>query len=103
MLSLALIDSTFAKEQLLLLLREWYMHANGHIPGYEWNFGAANPPLHAWAAYQVYKIEEQQTGKGDRAFLQKGLSKIVPQFYLVGKLERLSGKECLSRRLPGIR
>ncbi len=77
---LALIDSAFAKDQLLLLLREWYMHANGQIPAYEWNFGAANPPLHAWAAYRVYKIEQQQTGKGDRAFLEKVFQKLLLNF-----------------------
>ncbi len=77
---LAPIDVAFAKEQLLLLLREWYMHANGQIPAYEWDFGAANPPLHAWAAYRIYKIEEQQTGKGDRAFLERVFQKLLLNF-----------------------
>src|SRR5713226_8514653 len=54
---LALVDSEFAKEQLTLLLREWYMHPNGQLPAYEWAFGDVNPPVHAWAAWRVYKIE----------------------------------------------
>jgi hypothetical protein len=69
-LVLAQIDSVFAEEQLLLLMREWYMHANGQLPAYEWNFNAANPPIQAWAAYRIYKIEEQQSGKGNRSFLE---------------------------------
>ena len=58
---------TFAKEQLVLMLREWYMHPNGQIPAYEWAFGDVNPPVHAWAAWRVYKIEKKRKGVGDRA------------------------------------
>jgi hypothetical protein len=65
---LALVDSDFAKEQLTLMLREWYMHPNGQIPAYEWAFGDVNPPVHAWAAWRVYKVEKKQRGKGDREF-----------------------------------
>ena len=63
---LALVDPTFAKEQLMLMLREWYMHPNGQIPAYEWAFGDVNPPVHAWAAWRVYKIEQngQVSGTG---------------------------------------
>ena len=60
---LALIDPDFAKEQLVLLLREWYMHPNGQIPAYEWAFGDVNPPVHAWAAWRVYKIEKKARGR----------------------------------------
>ena len=56
---LALVDSEFAKEQLLML-REWYMHPNGQLPAYEWAFGDVNPPVHAWAAWRVYKIEQKR-------------------------------------------
>ena len=66
---LALMDSTFAKDQLVLMLREWYMHPNGQIPAYEWAFGDVNPPVHAWAAWRVYKIEKKRKGTGDRVFL----------------------------------
>ncbi|GAC1388606.1 MAG: glucosidase [Ktedonobacteraceae bacterium] len=76
----AQIDPDFAKEQLILLLREWYMHPNGQIPAYEWAFGDVNPPVHAWAAYQVYKLEKEQTGTGDRAFLERIFQKLLLNF-----------------------
>jgi Glycosyl hydrolase family 63 C-terminal domain len=76
----ALIDPDFAKEQLILLLREWYMHPNGQIPAYEWAFSDVNPPVHALAAYRVYKIEEQQNGAGDRDFLEKIFQKLLLNF-----------------------
>src|SRR5205823_1052610 len=59
---LAQVDPDFAKEQLTLLLREWYMHPNGQLPAYEWAFGDVNPPVHAWAAGRVYKIEKRMRG-----------------------------------------
>lgn len=77
---LALVDSDFAKEQLILLLREWYMHPNGQLPAYEWALGDVNPPVHAWAAWRVYKIEEKRTGHGDRAFLEKVFHKLLLNF-----------------------
>ncbi|MEK6586710.1 MAG: glucosidase, partial [Nitrospirota bacterium] len=77
---LALVDSTFAKEQLLLMLREWYMHPNGQIPAYEWAFGDVNPPVHAWAAWRVYKIEKKRKGFGDRVFLERVFHKLLLNF-----------------------
>ncbi len=77
---LALIDPDFAKEQLLLLLREWYMHPNGQLPAYEWTFGDVNPPVHAWAAWRVYKIEEKRRGRGDVAFLERVFHKLLLNF-----------------------
>ena len=77
---LALVDSTFAKEQLLLMLREWYMHPNGQIPAYEWAFGDVNPPVHAWAAWRVYKIEKKRKGVGDRVFLERVFHKLLLNF-----------------------
>ena len=77
---LALADSDFAKEQLTLMLREWYMHPNGQIPAYEWAFGDVNPPVHAWAAWRVYKIDKKRNGKGDRAFLQRVFHKLLLNF-----------------------
>ncbi len=65
---LALVDSEFAKEQLVLMLREWYMHPNGQLPAYEWAFGDVNPPVHAWAAWRVYKIEKKRTGAAIACF-----------------------------------
>ena len=78
--ALALVDLEFAKDQLVLMLREWYMHPNGQIPAYEWAFGDVNPPVHAWAAYQVYKVEKWKNGKGDRAFLERVFHKLLLNF-----------------------
>jgi len=77
---LALVDSDFAKEQLVLLLREWYMHPNGQLPAYEWAFADVNPPVHAWAAWRVYKIDKKRIGKGDRAFLERVFHKLLLNF-----------------------
>ncbi|HEY2815699.1 MAG TPA: glucosidase [Casimicrobiaceae bacterium] len=76
----ALIDPDFAKDQLLLLTREWYMHPNGQIPAYEWAFGDVNPPVHAWAAARVYQIEEKMYGRKDRAFLERIFHKLMLNF-----------------------
>ena len=77
---LAQVDPDFAKEQLTLLLREWYMHPNGQLPAYEWAFGDVNPPVHAWAAWRVYKIEKRMRGKGDREFLESVFHKLLLNF-----------------------
>jgi hypothetical protein len=77
---MALIDSCFAKHQLLLIMREWYMKPDGQLPAYEWNFSDVNPPVQAWAALQVYRIEKEQTGKGDIAFLKRIFQKLLINF-----------------------
>ena len=77
---LALIDPEFAKKQLILFLREWYMHPNGQIPAYEWAFSDVNPPVHAWACIEVYRIEERQTGKRDVDFLKRVFQKLLINF-----------------------
>lgn len=77
---LSLVDSTFAKEQLILMLREWYMHPNGQIPAYEWALGDVNPPVHAWATWRVYKIEKKRRGVGDRIFLERVFHKLLLNF-----------------------
>jgi hypothetical protein len=77
---LALVDSEFAKEQLGLMVREWYMHPNGQLPAYEWALGDVNPPVHAWAAWRVYKIEKKRRGVGDRAFLERVFHKLMLNF-----------------------
>jgi hypothetical protein len=77
---LALVDSDFAKQQLVLMLREWYMHPNGQLPAYEWAFGDVNPPVHAWAAWRVYKIEQKRRGRGDRIFLEHVFHKLLLNF-----------------------
>ena len=79
-ITLALVDPEFAKGQLTLFLREWYMHGNGQIPAYEWAFGDVNPPVHAWAAWRVYKIDRKRTGRGDRQFLEGTFHKLLLNF-----------------------
>ncbi len=76
----ALIDPDFAKQQLLLLTREWYMHPNGQIPAYEWNFGDVNPPVQAWAAIRVCQIEQKMTGRMDHLFLERIFQKLLINF-----------------------
>jgi hypothetical protein len=78
--ALALVDPDFAKSQLTLFLREWYMHPNGQIPAYEWALGDVNPPVHAWAAWRIYKIEKRCRGKADRQFLEKAFHKLLLNF-----------------------
>src|SRR5579871_530095 len=78
--ALATIDPDFAKEQLILFLREWYLHPNGQLPAYEWNFSDVNPPVHAWAAMRVYQIERRMKGVGDRKFLERIFHKLLLNF-----------------------
>ncbi len=78
--SLALIDPEWAKRQLILLLREWYMHPNGQLPAYEWTFSDVNPPVHAWAAWKVYAISRDTTGKADTDFLERVFHKLLLNF-----------------------
>jgi len=76
----AMIDPDFAKKQLILFTREWYMHPNGQLPAYEWNLGDVNPPMHAWAALKVYQIDKERTGKGDIDFLKRMFLKLLLNF-----------------------
>src|SRR6266852_5084083 len=78
--TLAHIDPDFAKDQLLLLTREWYMHPNGQLPAYEWAFGDVNPPVHAWAAWRVYQLDRDRRGTGDREFLERIFHKLMLNF-----------------------
>ena len=83
---LALVDAAFAKHQLVLLAREWYMHPNGQLPAYEWAFGDVNPPVHAWAAWRVFQIDRKQRREkdpndaGDLAFLERVFHKLLLNF-----------------------
>jgi Mannosylglycerate hydrolase MGH1-like glycoside hydrolase domain len=77
---MAMIDIDFAKRQLLLLLEDRSMHPNGQLPAYEWAFSDVNPPVHAWAAWQVYRREKMNTGKGDTAFLKRVFNKLMINF-----------------------
>jgi hypothetical protein len=78
--ALAIVDSDLAKRQLQLLVRDWYMHPNGQLPAYEWAFGDVNPPVHAWAALRVYKIEKKRRGTGDVTFLEKVFHRLLLNF-----------------------
>jgi hypothetical protein len=77
---LALVDADFAKRQLNLMAREWYMHPNGALPAYEWHFGDVNPPVHAWGAWRVYKIDAKQRGQADTHFLEGIFHKLLMNF-----------------------
>lgn len=77
---LAMLDARFAKEQLILFLREWYMHPNGQMPAYEWAFGDVNPPVHAWSCLEVFKIDKEKTGVADYKFLEKVFHKLLLNF-----------------------
>ncbi len=79
MIPFARVDPDFAKEQLLLFLREWYMHPNGQIPAYEFAFGDVNPPVHAWAVWRVYKMTGKR-GQRDRLFLERAFQKLLLNF-----------------------
>jgi Mannosylglycerate hydrolase MGH1-like glycoside hydrolase domain len=79
-LPLAMVDPEFAKAQLILFLREWYVHPNGQIPAYEWAFGDVNPPVHAWAVWRVYKIDRRVSGVADRPFLERAFHKLLLNF-----------------------
>lgn len=80
MIPMALVDPGFAKHQLQLLLREWYLHPNGQIPAYEWSFEDANPPVHAWAVWRVYKIDGKLRDRADREFLERCFHKLLMNF-----------------------
>ncbi len=79
MIPFAAVDPDFTKDQLLLLLREWYMHPNGQLPAYEWNFSDVNPPVHAWAVWRVYKIADAK-GSRDILFLERAFQKLLINF-----------------------
>jgi hypothetical protein len=79
MIPFAAVDPAFAKDQLLMLLREWYMHPNGQLPAYEWNFSDVNPPVHAWAVWRVYKIADPK-GQRDLLFLERCFQKLLLNF-----------------------
>jgi hypothetical protein len=78
--TMAVIDPHFAKEQLLLFTKEWYMAPNGQIPAYEWSFSDVNPPVQAWATLNVFQLERKQTGKGDTKFLKRMFNKLALNF-----------------------
>jgi mannosylglycerate hydrolase MGH1-like protein/glycosyl hydrolase family 63 len=99
---LAQIDPDFAKAQLLLFLREWYMHPNGQLPAYEWSFDDVNPPVHAWAAWRVYKIDKRVRGKADRSFLEQVFHKLLLNFTWWVNRKDLEGKNIFQGGFLGL-
>ncbi len=102
---LALIDAEFAKGQLVLLTREWYMHPNGQLPAYEWAFGDVNPPVHAWAAWRVFQIDRKQRRESIRKTRRSRVSRARvsqadAQFHLVGESQGRAGPQHFPGRLP---
>jgi MIP family channel proteins len=100
--ALALVDADFAKDQLVLFLREWYMHPNGQIPAYEWNFSDVNPPVHAWAAWRVYKIDKRIRGEGDRRFLERVFQKLLLNFNWWVNRKDIEGKNVFQGGFLGL-
>jgi hypothetical protein len=101
MIPFARIDPTFAKDQLNLLLREWYMHPSGQIPAYEWNFSDVNPPVHAWACWRVYKMTGPRGGR-DRLFLSRVFQKLVVNFTWWVNRKDPSGRHLFSGGFLGL-
>ena len=101
MIPFARIDPHFAKEQLNLFLREWYMHPNGQIPAYEWNFSDVNPPVHAWACWRVYKMTGPRGGR-DRLFLARVFQKLVVNFTWWVNRKDPSGRHLFSGGFLGL-
>jgi hypothetical protein len=100
--TLALIDPDFAKEQLSLFLEEWYIHSNGQIPSFEWNFSEGNPPVHAWGAWQVYQIEQDMYGFSDKDFLRKIFHKLNSNFNWWLEVQKIPEKNLFSGGFLGL-
>ena len=97
-----LIDPDFAKHQLRLFTREWYLHPNGQMPAYEWNFGDVNPPVHAWATWRVYQIEKKMYGEGDLDFLEEVFQKLTLYFTWWTNRKDANGKNLFSGGFLGL-
>jgi hypothetical protein len=102
MLPLTLVDADFGKQQLDLMLRENYLHPNGQIPAYEWNFGDVNPPVHPWATIFTYRLEKARTGQGDVAWLERSFQKLLLNFtWWLNRKDR-SGKNAFEGGFLGL-
>jgi hypothetical protein len=99
---LAMIDPDFAKTQLDLLTREWYMHPNGQIPAYEWEFSDVNPPVHAWAALRIYKLEQEMYGRADKHFLERVFQKLLLNFTWWVNRKDIEGKNVFQGGFLGL-
>ncbi|KAI1083808.1 Six-hairpin glycosidase [Whalleya microplaca] len=99
---LAMIDPEFAKKQIDLFTREWYLHPNGQLPAYEWNFGDVNPPVHAWATFRVFKIERKLYGKEDIDFLERVFQKLLLNFTWWVNRKDMDGKNVFEGGFLGL-
>ena len=99
-LALSMVDLDFAKQQLELMLRERYLHPNGQIPAYEWNFGDVNPPVHAWATIFTYRLEKAQTRRGRHEVAQELLPEAAAQLHVVGQPQGPLRPQRLRGRVP---
>lgn len=102
MIPFGAVDTQFAKDQLILFLREWYMHPNGQIPAYEWNFSDVNPPVHAWACWHVYKRTGEDGGVCDREFLARTFQKLLLNFTWWVNQKDVLGKHVFSGGFLGL-
>ena len=102
LIPLAILDPEYAKLQLSRLTREWYMHPNGQIPAYEWAFGDVNPPVQAWAAWQVYTLEEKYWGRKDKDFLERIFQKLLLNFTWWINREDAAGKNVFEGGFLGL-
>jgi hypothetical protein len=102
MVSLGAIDTTFARNQLILFMREWYMHSNGQIPAYEFAFGDVNPPVHAWACWRLYKMTGRTREARDRRFLVRAFHKLLINFTWWVNRKDLEGKHLFSGGFLGL-
>ncbi|HEX8914325.1 MAG TPA: hypothetical protein VF796_18400 [Humisphaera sp.] len=102
MIPMAHVDPAFAKDQLLLFLREWYMHPNGQLPAYEWALGDVNPPVHAWACWRVYKIAGREQGGRDKLFLRRAFQKLLINFTWWVNRKDVNGKQVFAGGFLGM-
>jgi hypothetical protein len=101
-LPLTLVDTDFGKQQLDLMLKGSYLHPNGQLPAYEWNFGDVNPPVHAWSTIFTYRLEKAQRGKGDLDWLERSFQKLLLNFtWWVNRKDR-SGKNAFEGGFLGL-
>ncbi|MCJ1472212.1 hypothetical protein MMC13_000859 [Lambiella insularis] len=99
---LAMVDPEFAKKQLDILTREWYMHPNGQLPAYEWNFGDVNPPVHAWSVFRTFKIERKMYGREDMDFLERVFQKLLLNFTWWVNRKDMDGKNVFEGGFLGL-
>ncbi|MBR8832775.1 MAG: glucosidase [Stigonema ocellatum SAG 48.90 = DSM 106950] len=99
---LAIIDPDFAKQQLTRFTREWYMHPNGQLPAYEWALSDVNPPVHAWAAWRVYNIEQKMYGRADKEFLERVFQKLLLNFTWWVNRKDIEGKNIFQGGFLGL-